>query len=94
MRSVTAAAADVEIDRGGVGIDVDEPRDGAGRAHRRGGRHRGERGHDHLVTGTDAERDQREAQGVGTGRDGDGVAAPDERRRTRASNASVSAPRR
>ena len=70
----------LEIDRRGVGIDVGEPRGRAGRAHRGGRGHRGEGGHDHLVTGTDAERDQREPQGVGAGRDRDGVTATDERR--------------
>ena len=68
------------IDRCGVGIDVGEPRDRAGRAHRGGGGHGGERGNDHLVSGTDAERNEREPQGVGARRHRDGVAPADERR--------------
>ena len=65
----------VDVDRRRCGIDVDRYRGRPRRAHGSGSRHRGQRGDDDLVTGTDAERDEREAQCFGTRRDRDGVRA-------------------
>ena len=80
MRSVTAAAADSRS-IAAVSGSTSANRGIAPVAHTAAAvGHRGEGGHDHLVTGTDAERNQREPQRVGAGRDGDGVAPADERR--------------
>ena len=65
--------------RRGVGVDVDEHGRGPRRAHRGGGGHRGERGHDHLVAGADAQRGERQAERVGARRHAHRVAPAGER---------------
>ena len=80
VRSVHAAPRRCRVEGRGVGLDVGEHRDRAGRADRGGGRDRGERGHDDLVARTDAEGDEREAECVGTRRHTDRVTTAGGRR--------------
>ena len=67
------------IERRGVGVDVDEDGRGPRRAHRGGGRHRGERRDDHLVAVADAQRGEREAERVGPRRHSHRVSPAGER---------------
>jgi len=70
----------VGVDGRGLGIDVDRHGNSTRRAHGRCSRHGGERRHDHLVAGTDAEGEQRDAERLGAGGDRNRV-APSERGR-------------
>ena len=62
----------------GPRVDVAEDRRRAGVDDRLGGRVEGERGHDDLVAGADAEGPQRDRQRVGAVGDADAVAGPEE----------------
>ena len=70
----------VAVEGAGVGSHVDRDRDGPDGTHGGRGRHRGERGHDHLVSRPDAHRQEAETERIRPGGDRDGMAAAAERR--------------
>ena len=81
---------DVEVEA--AGLDVDRHRHAARPHHRLGGGEEGERRHQHLVAGTQAERVQRQHQRVGAVGDADAAGAAEVVRRSAFSKASTSAP--